>query len=120
MTTTEWPNPCGGRCDGPLGLVSDVDLIVDPHTGEMRHYACADPLLIADDDQKEGRWLRRLADMKPSEITAVMNEVKRRSDALRALPMGNDLAGERQVVEELRGLDDEFKALWTYQESRIR
>ena len=62
-TTTELPNPCYD-CGDPPGIGLDVDLIVDLHNGEMWHYACADPTVIADDDQKERRWLRRLADMK--------------------------------------------------------
>ena len=115
MATTEWPNPCEG-CHKVLGLVSDTELIVDPRNGEMRHAACATPELVADDDQKEGRWLKRLADMKHSEITAVMNQVRLRSEFLRAKPISIGRDGER-LENELKALNEEFEGLRTHQQS---
>lgn len=47
------PNHCD-RCHEPPGTVSDVDLIVNPHNGEMMHFRCCKtPELIADADQEE-------------------------------------------------------------------
>jgi hypothetical protein len=119
MTTIDWPNHCGG-CRKLLGLVADTQLVVDPSDGEMWHYECADKGQIADDDQKEGRPLRRLADVKPTDLSTLRITVTTRADALREAlrPLPGPGLYSDPRAEELIALDAEFAALCTYQQTR--